>query len=368
MFTWFAQQLPGGAADLFAFHPSDLVALIEYAWDSRARDAFPTGDPRNRSALDGMTQSWMGQYFTTPPPANIAPIVNAINAIQDTLKGVGWEHLIYAYMIENTRVYEVFRQVLRELLHGEKLGLAKENTQRWLRSTEQLWYRDPPPFYMPAVNSHIRPDLAATRRNAYYSFFGMDLNHGTENGAPYPYVKSQTANTGFIATFEEFLREVWVGMVNVNNSSGPRPIDDAKIANLAKRLHDMLMGRRVFGTDSWLEFVVVCMASWFDLTLSDNLPIVTDLRAEAPSPEERLFKIAAEVKVPAHGLAQSYFQIAEPISRILILIETGAMDDVAVVPVLYTPGTQTEADMRLIITHLSIISGRDYKAGKVAPS
>lgn len=32
MFTWFAQQLPNGAADLFALHPSDLVALMEYAW------------------------------------------------------------------------------------------------------------------------------------------------------------------------------------------------------------------------------------------------------------------------------------------------------------------------------------------------
>jgi hypothetical protein len=34
-----------------------------------------------------------------------------------------WDHLIYAYMIENTRIYGIFRCVLREFLHGEKLGM-----------------------------------------------------------------------------------------------------------------------------------------------------------------------------------------------------------------------------------------------------
>ena len=32
-----------------------------------------------------------------------------------------WDHLIYAYMIGNTRIYEIFRRVLHEFLHGEKL-------------------------------------------------------------------------------------------------------------------------------------------------------------------------------------------------------------------------------------------------------
>jgi hypothetical protein len=374
MFIWFASQLPNKAADLFALHPSDLIALLEFAWDHRANDlAFPTGDPRHRSDLGGMTGSWMGQFLATPPPAAIASIVNAIRATQDRLGGVGWEHLIYAYMIENTRVYDIFRRVISELVHGEKLGLAKENTQRWLRSTEELWYRDPSPFFLPVVNSYIRSDLAATRRNKYHAMFGMDLNHGTESGTAYPFTKSETANLGFVSTFEEFLREVWVGMVNVANTSGAVPTDNAKIANLATKLHDMLMSRRVFGNMSREEFVFVSMMSWFDLTLSDqplggNLPIVTDLRAEAASPEERLFKIAQRVGLPAHGLSKSYFQIAQPISRILIVLETGQMNEVAAVPALYTPGSPVEADLRIVITDWSIISGREMKAGKVAPS
>jgi hypothetical protein len=107
------------------------------------------------------------------------------------------------------------------------------------------------------------------------------------------------------------------------------------------------------------------MFQWFHLTLSDNFPIITDLRAEAASPEERLFKIAQLVGLPAHGLSKSFFEIAKPISRILILIETGAVNSPAAVPLLYTPGT-VEQDMRLIATHWSVIRGTDVRAGKVA--
>ena len=49
--------------------------------------------------------------------------------------------------------------------------------------------------------------------------FGLELNHGTDDGKPYPYVKAEAANTEFVATFEEFLREVWVGMTYVTATS-----------------------------------------------------------------------------------------------------------------------------------------------------
>jgi hypothetical protein len=310
----------------------------------------------------------MGQYLTTAPPATIAPLVEGMLATQDTKDGLLWDHLIYAYMVENTRVYDIFRRVLDQLLHSEKLGLARQDTQKWLRNTEQLWYADPAPFYVPALTSHVRPDLSATRRNAYQRLFGMDLNHGTDSNAPYPYPKADAANKDFISMFEEFLREVWIGMANVSNINGPKPTDDAKIANLATRLHDMLRTRRIYGALSREEFVFVSMMQWFHLTLLSDLPIITDLRAEAASPEERLFKIAQEVDLPANRFAKAYFDIAQPISRVLIAVEMGTYDTVGAVPALYTPGTQVEADLRVIITDYSIISGRDMKAGKVATS
>jgi hypothetical protein len=367
MFLAFANLMP--AADIVMLHPSDLIALLEFAWDHRLNDpASQTGDPRRRSDLAGMGGTWMGQYLNTPPPAAIAPLVNGMQAIQDRTGGLQWEHLIYAYMVENTRVYDIFRRVLDQMLHGEKFGLAREATQKWLRNTEQLWYSDPAPFYIPAVQSHIRPDLSATRRNAYQRMFGMDLNHGTESGAPYPYQKADAANKDFISMFEEFLREVWIGMANVSNINGPKPTDDAKIANLATRLHDMLRSRRIYGTGSRGEFVWICMMQWFHLTLLSDLPIITDLRAEAASPEERLFKIAQEVTLPANQFAKAYLDISQPISHILIALEMGTYNTVGAVPALYTPGQAVEADLRVIITDYSVISGRDMKAGKVATS
>ena len=85
--------------------------------------------------------------------------------------------------------------------------------------------------------------------------------------------------------------------------------------------------------------------SWFHLTVDSDLPIIQDLRAQATSPEERLFKIAQRVGLPAHGLSKSYFDIADSISRILIEIETGIFNDPAAAPALYTPA-RAEADPR----------------------
>jgi hypothetical protein len=274
-------------------------------------------------------------------------------------------------MIENTRVYEIFRRVLYEFLHGEKLGTPTPESQKWLRTTEELFYRDATPYSITAVSSHLRPDLRANRRNAYQRMFGMELNHGTDDGKPYPYVKADVANGEFVSTFEEFLREVWVGMSFVNATSSARPTDDSKIANLAEKLHDMLRSRRQNGNLSREEFAFVSAMSWFHLTLESNAPIVTALRADATGVEQVLFKIAERVGLPAHGLSKNFFDIADPMSRILIQIELGDYNDAAAAPALYTPATVTpspEGDLRRIITNWSAITGRDVKARKVATS
>jgi len=269
-------------------------------------------------------------------------------------------------MIENTRIYEIFRRVLQEFLHDEKLGVPLDGaTQNWLRTTEELFYWDPPHFSITAIISHIRSDLRASRRNAYQRMFGMPLNHEKGDGQPYSYVRADAANNEFVSTFHEFLSEVWVGIENVNNFTGVNPTDNGKIANLAEKLHNMLITRRQQGNLSREEFVFVSMMSWFHLTVQFNSPIVLTLRADAASPEQRLFKIAQRVSLPAHGLSKSYFDIADAISLLLILIETRLINDPAAVSALYNPGP-LQAAMNTIITHWSIITGRDVKAKKVA--
>lgn len=387
MFRTFARFLPNGARDLVQFHPSDLTAVLELAWDKRSnRQNLELGHPFRRSDFLSFGTTWFGSKLLTgsAPTINGQPDLNpVINAIIGAGAGCGvlWDHLIYAYMIENTRIYEIFRRVIHEFLHGEKLGvpgtvpgtagvLETAESQRWLRTTEELFYRDPPPFFITTVTSHVRRDINATGRNAYQRMFGMDLNHGMDDNKPYPYVKAEAANKEFVSTFEEFLREVWIGIENVNNTSGAKPTDDAKIANLAERLHDMLRTRREAGNLSREEFVFVSWMSWFHLTVDSDLPIIQDLRAQAASPEERLFKIAQRVGLPAHGLSKSYFDIADSISRILIEIETGIFNTRAAVPALYTStgGGDPEEAMRTIIEYWSRITGREMKARRVTPS
>ena len=103
-----------------------------------------------------------------------------------------WDHLIYAYLIENTRAAEIFRRVVYEVAHGERLAtMQNAATYTWLRTTEDLFHSFGLPSLATSTVSQIRPDAGATRRNAYYRMFGMDLNHAM-NGATRPTRKRPT--------------------------------------------------------------------------------------------------------------------------------------------------------------------------------
>lgn len=381
MFRRFAGTIPNGALEMFKCHPSMLTTLLEVAWRSRADDdrkppLLELGHPGHRSDIAALPDKWLEilkNAVGIKEPQDSAAIwttgTDASGAAGAAARKIGtvlWDHLIYAYMIENTRIYEIFRRVLFEFLHGEKLGAPTAGAEHWLRNTEELFYNDPSTFSITNVASHIRPDLRATRRNAYHRMFGMDLNHGSDEGQPYPYIKADVYNNEFVTVFEELLREVWVAITNVKNNSGPNPTDRGKMENLVENLHDMLISRRESGNLSREEFAAVSMMSWFHLTVSFDSPIIVALRAEAASPEQRLFKVAQRVGLPAHGLSKSYFDVADAISRILIQIEAS---NTAIVDGFVGDNqnlNDIQKTMNTIITHWSLITGRDMKAGKVA--
>jgi hypothetical protein len=381
MFRAFAKAPDVGAQKLFLFHPADLAALLELAWDHRPENnTLPLGHPMRRSDLNRFEDTWFGRAALDrtkiPTPPATRPLQPSLKLVVDHLSQIGrleennvlYDHLIYAYMIENTRIYEIFRRVVYELTHGEKLGAPSVDTLHWLRNTEELFYREMPSFFVTSLQSSVNGDRESTRRLTYQRLLGMDLNHGTSDNKPYPFVRAEAANKEFVSTFEELLREVWIGIINAGNSSGTKSTDDAKLTDLTKKLQDMLLARRLNGNLSREEFACVSMMSWFHLTVESDTAVVVDLRANATSAEQRLFKIAQLVGVPAHGLSGSYFDIADAISRVLLLIEIGIVTAVPNgVAALYTPGSTVERDMRTIITHWSIITGRDMKAGKIAP-
>ena len=362
------------ASAVLRLHPLELAVYLEAYWAGGHTVANPKGvslgHPNFLSAEPSLSTL---QPNRVPLPPN--QFLLGVSIRGEPFARLRWDHLIYAYMIENTRIYEIFRRVLHEYRHGEKLGAPIDaDTQLWLRATEELFYSDPAPFLITNVSSHIRSDLRASRRNAYQRMFGMDLNHGGDDGKPYPYVKAEAANSEFVNTFEEFLREVWVGITNARNTSGAKATDDSKISELAEKLHDMLQSRRKQGNLAREEYAFVSMMAWFHLTLQFDSPIVKSLRAEAIGVEHRLFKIAERVGLPAHGLSKNFFDIADPISRLLIQIEMDTYSDAGAAPALYEPedavgnSNPVAADMRTIITHWTAITGRDVKARKVAAS
>jgi hypothetical protein len=372
MFRQFAASIPGGAEVLFRLHPVELAGLLEQAWEFRQHENDkPIGHPNRRSDVPGLPEYILKGFPNYD--SNKRNFMHSGASSEECLEGCAkWRHLIYAFCIEQTGVYEIFRRVLSEFRHGEELGVPIEGSEHWLRNTEEVFFRDPPPFFIHSLTSTVRPDMDATRRNAYFRMFGMDLTYSPSHDKSFSYIKPKAANNDFAATFEDFLREVWVGITNLKNASGVNITDDAGIANHAEKLHDMLRTRRISGNLAREEFFFVSMMSWFHLTLEFDSRIILSLRAEGASPEQRLFKMAERIKVPAHALSKNFIDMADAIARILILLETGIFNTPAEVPALYdptiiVPGIQPgliEGDIRTIITNWSITTGRDIKSGK----
>lgn len=336
------------SAQTLALHPMQLARYLEQVWSQRPAPQFQPDRLEVPAALQAMEAT---AFFAPGIPATPAP----------------WRHLIYAFMIEQTRAIPIFARVIRGFAAGEELGVADDASFQWLRTTEALFFSPAPPYQIFATTSWLRPDAEASRRNAYYRLFGMDLSHGMDDGQPYPYVKPKSANREFALTFEELQREVWRGIENLNNLGGADPTDDAAIQELTRTLYEMLVSRRQNGNLNRDELAYVSMASWFHLTLSHNTPIVDTLGANASSPEERLTKIGAAVGLPAHSRAGSFFAIADPVSDIIRFVEAGLFNPPNAAAALYSTPAFSDA-MREIIVQWSLATGRDMKARKVSIS
>lgn len=336
MFRQLTSSNPAQATALFDRHPQEIAALLEGAWRDRILPS-PFGE----------NTTFLAQFPALAPGSLAMP----------------FEHLVYAYMIENTRVYDIFRRVASEYAQGERLEIPSAAGQRWLRTTEELFFGHPPGFLSFTLASPLRPDPDANRRNVYFRLLGLDLNHGNDVGKPYVYVKPAAANREFIPTLELLLTEVWRGITNSTNTSGPRDTDNDAIATLATRLRDMLTVRRLNGNLGREEFWYTAMMAWFHLTLEFDSPIVVDLKGNATSPEERLRKIGDRVGLPSHDKSQAFFQLAEALSLFLREIEQGHYTTPATAPLLYN--MPVAENMIRIVTQYSIATGRDIKAKTV---
>jgi hypothetical protein len=246
-------------------------------------------------------------------------------------------HLVYAYLVENTRISQIFERTIYLYMNDEKLNKATTAQNRtafqWMINTESLFYRTLSNIDLRNVNGSIRPSAERVRRNAYYRLLGMDLAFGDiDTNADVPYYKAEANNQSFIVVFESFLRELWQAYINAKNTSGVNTTDMFIIVDTARKLQEMLMARRTteINFDNYRyfnlsreEYAAVVMMSWFYQAVSYDSPIVQFLRCNGNSPGERIINIGNKVGLPAHSKSEGLLDIAPPMNTLLRLIELG---------------------------------------------
>ncbi|MFD3445172.1 hypothetical protein ACFDTO_11295 [Microbacteriaceae bacterium 4G12] len=329
----------------------DLVLYMEQAWDSAK--AWNASIPQSGKARTALFQ--MGAF------AGYAPVT-----------GFAWDHLMYSYILENTRMVQIMGRVVREFRRGESLGIPSIDTQRWLDVTETLVYGADYPMSAWLSTSRLRPDPEAVRRNAYWRMFGMDLAFGTEDNKPYGYDKAVAANTSFVRLFEELLYEVWQAIMNVKNFSGVNSSDQDRIFAITEELKFILRSRRQSAQLAREELAAATALSWLYFTLDTNSAIVEDLRATATNASDRLKLIGAKVGLPAHSKTSSLISMADDLSLLLRTIESNLIPSPDFAYVLYKdgffPGSTTVkllgSTSRRVITEWSAATGRDLKSRK----
>jgi hypothetical protein len=241
-------------------------------------------------------------------------------------------HMIYAYLIENTRIAQIFERLLSLYHAGEDLGITNNNEDalRWMINTEYLFFKPSNSYSMKNITSLLRPDFEASRRNAYYRMFGIDLAFGKANdpnAAGYNFVKPKATNSQFIPMFEQFLSEIWQAYINALNTSGVNTTDVNNLVDLADKIKELLDARRGESPNyttqnlSREEYSACFMMTWYHFIVNFDSPLVQFLRCEGPTADDRLGKIGLKVGIPAHSKCKSLLDLAGPTADVLKLLE-----------------------------------------------
>jgi hypothetical protein len=397
MFFPLAKAL-GAPEKVFRVHPWQIAYFLDEVWDGARRTPQipdPTGsadlkffatffDDTVLDALDLPTQPGDDPFTSTDGiNAFLAPSgINQDQPFRFEWNGrpnrlfcppLLWHHLAYAYVLESTGIVEIFAEVVRRLVIGETLGVLSPDSIAWLRATEQLFFRDIPTFSVASVLSEVRPFDRTNRRNAYWRMFGLDLAHPVPplwaSSSPLADWKALTGpvNLDFRQKWSEFLRQVWIGLENTANNSGPNPTDPAYIALLATAIKDLLGNRRRGGALAREEFAYVTMLNWFHLTVDTDTSVIKDLQAQASNPADRLGALGQKVGITPALRSRELFDLAEPMSTLLRGIELGLFDTEDTAATLFTGRNNLVGDARSVINNWQSATGERVKESPAYP-
>jgi len=250
-------------------------------------------------------------------------------------------HFIYAYLMENTRMYQIFEKLIFLYLNDEEIGIvsaanpAHQNAFQWIQNTESLFFKHLSNTNFRNITSQIRSNQETVRRNAYYRLFAMDL--AFESGGGVDYYKAKMANNEFIFLFEQFLAETWQAYINAKNSVGANTTDYQKLVDMVTKIREILLARRGatgtiqlnqyrFMNLSREEYASVGLFSWLYNIISYDSDLVTFMGCQANTSAERLIKIGKKVKIEAHGKSQALIDLSIPTATILRMIEFGTLE------------------------------------------
>lgn len=343
IFATFNRQLTGPRNIQSDYIPNPVIAAAPTLSNPPAPIVpvynYDTFDKMNFCAFNdiGLIETGITRHWYDVDNQDVYPSITASPAQQySSFVDSSSYHLIFAYLIENTRIIQIFETLIERYLNDEILGIPNGVvTFNWINNSERLFFKADRPKAT-NLRSHIRPSSDFSRRNAYQRLFGMDLAFGNlDQGNTASYVKATSSNQQFVALFERYLSEIWQGYINARNTSGANTSDSNILIELAQQLREMLAARRGdTGNNSYAnlnlsreEFSSVLIATWFTFIISYDSPVVNFLSCQSSTIGERLIKIGAKVGVPAHTKCQALFEMASATAQVLLALEAGGIFD-----------------------------------------
>lgn len=120
----------------------------------------------------------------------------------------------------------------------------------------------------------------------------------------------------------------------------------------------MMQARRLWNNIAREEFLTVAMLSWFHVAVDFDSSIIVSANAESSSAHERLQLLGEKVGLPAHTKSENFFELSEPVSRLMLRIEAGDFDSATDAHLLYDESDPITFDVQDLITHWSMATGR----------